>query len=90
MGQVLTAMLTVLEWIGRGPLFALLRFASWFYLTLIPFVLKYIGIPMFALGVLLALAFAGGTILFVIVFCIFMYFFIKGTIFSSKPSVNIK
>jgi hypothetical protein len=61
------------------------KFAKWFYLTFLPFIIQYIGIPMFALGVLLALAFAGGTMIFTILFFIFMYYFIKGTIFSSKP-----
>ena len=71
--------------LSKGPIALVLRFAKWFYLTLIPFVLQYIGIPLFALGILLALAFAGGTVIFIIVFCIFMYKFIKGTIFNSKP-----
>lgn len=67
--------------IGLGILY----FAKWFYLTFLPFVIQYIGLPMFVLGVLLALAFAGGTMLFTIVFFIFMYFFIKGTLFDTKP-----
>ena len=71
---------------GLGPVFL---FAKWFYVTFLPFVIQYIGIPMFALGVLLALAFAGGTMLFVILFFVFMFYFIKGTIFNSKPK-NIK
>jgi len=61
------------------------NFAVWFYLTFLPFVIQYIGIPMFILGILLAIAFAGGTLIFSILFCIFMYYFIKGTIFSSTP-----
>ena len=71
---------------GLGPVFL---FAKWFYLTFLPFVIQYIGIPMFALGVLLALAFAGGTMLFVILFFVFMFYFIKGTLFDSKPK-NVK
>lgn len=62
-----------------------LQFARWFYLTLLPFILQYIGIPLFALGIILALAFAGGTMVFTIAFFIFMFFFIKGTIFESTP-----
>ena len=61
------------------------NFAIWFYGTFLPFVIQYIGIPLFALGIILALAFAGGTMLFVIAFFIFTFFFIKGTIFNSKP-----
>jgi len=71
---------------GLGPVFS---FVKWFYLTFLPFIIQYIGIPMFALGVLLALAFAGGTMLFTILFFIFMFYFIRGTIFNSKP-LNIK
>ena len=71
---------------GIGYVFRqIFLFARWFYLTFLPFVIQYIGLPMFVLGVLLALAFAGGTMLFTIIFFIFMYFFIKGTIFDTKP-----
>lgn len=63
----------------------LIQFMRWFYLTFLPFVIQYIGIPLFVLGVILAVAFAGGTLIFIILFFIFMYFFIKGTIFDSKP-----
>ena len=86
--MVLQTMTTVLEWIGLGPVSMLLKCAWWFYGTLIPFILQYIGIPMFALGILLALAFAGGTVLFTVVFFIFMFYFIRGTIFSSKPHIK--
>jgi hypothetical protein len=74
--------------ISLGPVSLLLRFAWWFYGTLIPFVVQYIGIPMFALGILLAVAFAGGTVLFTIVFFIFMFYFIRGTLFSSTPNIK--
>jgi len=60
-----------------------LTFTLWFYTTFLPFIIQYIGIPLFILGALLALAFAGGTLLFIILFLIFMYFFIKGTIINS-------
>jgi hypothetical protein len=63
----------------------LIQFMRWFYLTFLPFVIQYIGIPLFVLGAILAVAFAGGTLIFIILFFIFMYFFIKGTIFDSKP-----
>ena len=70
-----------------GPIGYLLSFMKWFYLELIPFILQYIAIPLFVLGVLVALAFAGGTALFTIIFFIAIYFFIKGTIFTSKPKI---
>ena len=69
---------------GVGGIWMLiLDFMIWFYGTFIPFVIQYLGIPLFILGVLLALAFAGGTLLFTIAFAVFMYYFIKGTIFDS-------
>ena len=39
-----------------GPIILIAKFAWWFYTTFIPFVIKWIGIPMFLLGVLLALS----------------------------------
>ena len=77
------ALLTVPVYIISSSLGFVKRFAIWFYITFLPFVIQYIGIPMFVLGILLALAFAGGTMIFTIFFIIGMYFFIKGTIFSS-------
>jgi len=61
---------------------AIYDFAKWFYLVLLPFILQYIAIPLFTLGVILGLAFTFGSLIFTILFFIFMYFFIKGTIFS--------
>ncbi len=87
MGTLFSVIYSILS---KGPIAYLFRFAKWFYLTLIPFVLQYIGIPLFALGILLPIAFAGGTVIFIIVFCIFMYKFIKGTIFNSKPSSAVQ
>ena len=85
MGDVLSLAGTII-FDGVAPILKYVgKFAWWFYATFIPFVLQYIGIPMFALGIILALAFAGGTMLFTVIFFIFMYFFIKGTIFDSKP-----
>ena len=64
----------------------ILKFVKWFYVDFILFfVIPYIGLPMFFLGILLAFAFAGGTLLFMFIFFIFMYYFIKGTIFNSNP-----
>ena len=57
------------------------RFIYWFYFVFLPVIIKYIAIPLFVLGVILAIAFAGGTVLFTIAFFIFIYFFIKYTIF---------
>jgi hypothetical protein len=71
-----------------GPLVIVGRAIWWFYGTFIPFIVKWIGIPMFLLGVILAVAFAGGTVLFVIVFFIVMYYFIKQVFFKTHPKVT--
>jgi hypothetical protein len=73
----------LLDTFGGGILGVVVNFMIWFYLTFLPFVIQYIGIPLFILGIMLGLAFAGGTVLFTILFFLFMYFFIKGTIFDS-------
>jgi hypothetical protein len=86
---IIGLLIYIFDLILKGPVALLFRFIIWFYTTLIPFIVQYIGIPMFALGILLALAFAGGTVLFVIVFSIFMFYFIKGTLFSSKPKTSV-
>ena len=62
---------------------AIAQFSLWFYTEFLPFIIQYFGIPLFILGVLMALAFTGGTLFFVIIFCVFMYYFIKGTIFHN-------
>ena len=60
-------------------------FSVWFYLTFLPFIIQYLGLPLFFLGILLAFAFAGGTALITMIFFICMYYFIKTTIINSKP-----
>jgi hypothetical protein len=65
------------------------KFAKWFYLSFLPFIIQYIGIPLFFLGILLAIAFAGGTVLFTVIFFIFMFYFIKGTLVDTKP-INLQ
>ena len=85
MGFVDAVFNQVVDKLIGGPVVILARFAWWFYGTLIPFIIKWIGIPMFLLGVLLAVAFAGGTALFTIVFCVVMYYFIKKILFDTLP-----
>jgi len=73
---------------GVGWIFQKLgKFIFWFYLTVLPFIIKYIGIPMFLLGFILAVSFAGGTVLFTIVFFLVMYFFVKKLIFNTQPKL---
>ena len=83
--MAINAIIAVIDYVILPILKAIYYFAKWFYLTFLPFIIQYIGIPLFILGIILALAFAGGTLVFTILFFIVMYFFIKGTIFNSKP-----
>lgn len=71
-----------------GPVVLVGRAAWWFYGTFIPFIVKWFGIPLFLLGVILAVAFAGGTALFTIVFFLVMFYFIKGIFFKTHPKVT--
>jgi hypothetical protein len=84
MGAILTTLANIVGY----TLYYVFIFAKWFYFTFLPFIIQYIGIPIFVLGVLLGLSFAGGTAMFIIFFFIFMYYFIKGTIFSSHPNTK--
>jgi hypothetical protein len=66
-----------------STVYGIFVFLRWFYLDFLPFIIQYIAIPLFILGLLMAVAFAGGTLLITIVFFVFLYFFIKYTIFVS-------
>ena len=88
MGNPLDFIIWILDKPIGGPLVWLGEFAWWFYTTFIPFIIKWFGIPLFALGILLAIAFAGGTAIFTIVFFIVMFFFIKGLLFDTKPTIK--
>ena len=61
-----------------------------FYVYVLPYTLNYIGIPLFVLGLLVAIGFVGSNILMFILFIILGYFFIKGTLFSSPYSKSYK
>jgi hypothetical protein len=87
MGNLLCVVKGALDITLSGPVTIIFKIMKWFYFTLIPFVLMYIGIPMFLLGVILAVSFAGGTILFIIVFFLVMFYFIKGTLFTSNAKI---
>jgi hypothetical protein len=61
-----------------------------FYIYVLPYTLNYIGIPLFVLGLLVAIGFVGSNILMFILFMILGYFFIKGTLFSSPYAKSYK
>ncbi len=61
-----------------------------FYIYVLPYTLNYIGIPLFVLGLLVAIGFVGSNILMFILFMVLGYFFIKGTLFSSPYAKSYK
>ena len=62
---------------------AIWDFIVWVYLTLIPFLVTYIGIPLFVLGILMGISFSGGALMIMLIFFVAMYFFIKKTVFHN-------
>ena len=56
-----------------------------FYTQFLPFLIIYIGIPLFVIGVLLALSFSGGMILIIVGFAIGLWFLVKHGIINSDP-----
>ena len=63
-----------------------------FYTQFLPFLVIYIGIPLFVIGVLLALSFSGGMILVIVGFAVGLYLLIYYGIFDTNPytSKNIR
>lgn len=59
---------------------------------IVPFLIQYIGIPMFILGAILGIMFLGGHMLFVVLFIIGMFFYVKGLfnikLVSKMPNIN--
>ena len=55
----------------------------WIYLELIPFIVMYIGIPLFILGILMGISFSAGSLIIMLIFFVAMYFFIKKTVFHN-------
>lgn len=60
---------------------------------IVPFLIQYIGIPMFILGAILGIMFLGGHMLFVVLFIVGMYFYIRGLfnirLVSKSPAQNV-
>ena len=59
---------------------------------IVPFLIQYVGIPMFILGAILGIMFLGGHMLFVVLFVVGMYFYIRGLfnvkLVSKAPKTN--
>lgn len=63
-------------------IFATLKFVGyilyWIFIKIVPFLVIYVGIPLFILGILLGLLFFGGHLLFLVVFFMGIYFYVRG------------
>lgn len=68
--SILAAIFSILSYI--------LRFMKLLFTKIIPFLLKYIGIPLFILGAILALIFFGGHIFFIVSLMVGVFLYVKG------------
>jgi len=59
------------------------------FVDIVPFLVIYVGIPLFILGILLGLLFFGGHLVFLIVFFVGIYFYIRGA-FNLKITTGPK
>lgn len=63
-------------------IFGILKFVGyilyWIFIKIVPFLVLYVGIPLFILGILLGLLFFGGHLIFLVVFFVGIYFYIRG------------
>ena len=65
----------------------LINLLIWFLTSLLPTLITYIGMPMFILGVIMALGLTGGSILFFIVVAVGLCYFVKKAVFQSSPKL---
>lgn len=68
--SILAGIFMIFSWIVKFMLFL--------FTKIIPFLLKYIGIPLFILGAILALIFFGGHMFFIIALMVGVFLYIKG------------
>ena len=73
----------VLWEIIKGLIAAVRDLIVWVYLTLIPFLVMYFGIPLFILGIMMGIAFSGGTFIILLIFFVSLFFFIQKTVFHN-------
>jgi hypothetical protein len=60
------------------------------FVDIVPFLVIYVGIPLFILGILLGLLFFGGHMIFLIVFFVGIYFYIRGAFDLKIKSTKVK
>ena len=71
---------------------AIIYILYYLFVKVIPFIVMYIGIPTFILGVIMGLFFLGGHLLFVIVFIVGLFLYLKNmfSVIYSLPTNNIE
>tara|TARA_B100001057_G_scaffold498536_1_gene605835 strand:+ start:236 stop:559 length:324 start_codon:yes stop_codon:yes gene_type:complete len=85
MGNIIAGFAEVLHGIWDFILFPII-FIVWFFFTkVLPFLIVYIGVPLFILGAVIALSMGFGTVLFIIIFCVGVYYYIKGAFVDTNP-----
>ena len=68
--SILAGIFMIFSWI--------VKFMTFLFTQIIPFLLKYIGIPLFILGAILALIFFGGHMFFIVALMVGVFLYIKG------------
>lgn len=84
-----TSQVSVVIWDIVSNFFFYFGLLLWkFYTEFLPFLVIYIGIPLFVIGVLLALSFSGGMILIIAGFAVGLYLLVYYGIFNPNPYLN--
>ena len=81
------AVLIIIKDLVVGVFSFFINLMIWFLSSLLPTLITYIGMPMFILGIVVALGLTGGSILFFILTALGMYHFIKNAVFKSNPTI---
>lgn len=72
----------------------LINLLIWFLTSVLPTLITFIGLPMFFIGIIMAIGLTGGSVLFFIVTSVGLYYFVKKAVFESSPKIifanNIK
>lgn len=84
---MLGSILIIIKDIIVGVFTVFINLIIWFLSSLLPTLITYIGMPMFILGVIVALGLTGGSVLFFIIAAFGLYYFIKNAVFKSDPAV---
>jgi hypothetical protein len=65
----------------------LINLLIWFLTSVLPTLITFIGLPMFFIGIIMAIGLTGGSVLFFIVTSVGLYYFVKKAVFESSPQL---